>query len=109
MLVDVRTLLAVLFVAAMAGVAGYLAQRPTIARGEVFAARMLENLQGKHVARVTCDDAIPIEHAGAVFRCEVAAEDGEAGLIEVTVDRTGSTDVKILDRTPGSRHATHDM
>ena len=108
MLADVRTALAVMFVAAMAGVAAYLAQRPTIARGEVFAARMRESLQGKHVARVTCDDA-PIEHAGAVFRCELAAEDGEAGLIEVTLDRAGSADVKILDRTPGPRHATHDM
>ena len=104
MLVDVRTVLAVLFVAVMAGVAVYLARRPTIARGEVFAARMLDNLQGKHVARVTCDDAIPIDHHGAVFHCEIAADDGEAGRIEVTLDRAGSADVKILDQAPGSRH-----
>ena len=100
MLGDVRTLLAVGFVAAMAGAAVYLARRPTVAKGEVFAARMLENLEGKHIARVACDDAIPISHDGAVFHCEVAADTGETGRIEVALDRAGSATVKIVEQTP---------
>lgn len=99
-----RTALAVGFVVAMAGAAVYLARRPTVAKGEVFAARMLEALKARHIARVACDDDIPIARDGAVFRCEVAADTGEAGQIEITLDRAGSTNVKILDRTPAPRH-----
>jgi len=93
-----RTALGMAFVAAIAAMAIYLAQRPTIASGKAIAARMTESLKGKHIASVVCDEA-PIDHYGAVTHCAIAADTGETGQLEVTIDRGGETAVRMLAPT----------
>jgi hypothetical protein len=78
-----------LFVGAVAGVAVYFAQRPTIARGDVLAAQLIE-ANPKLVKAVTCDRAIPIGVAGARFSCAIVYRNGERARERFRMDRDGA-------------------
>jgi hypothetical protein len=98
-----RSALGVAFVAAMAAAAVYLAMRPTVADGKQYGARMQVELAAKGITSVVCDDEIPIVHDGAVFRCEVVANNGESGQVEISLDRVGGAATKIVSQTPPRR------
>jgi hypothetical protein len=92
-----RTLAALAFIAGVAALAAYLAQRPTVADGEVMAADLLEQLRERSITAVTCDREIPIGPRGAVFECTATASDGSTARIEYTMGRDGALAGKILD------------
>ncbi|HEY1813560.1 MAG TPA: hypothetical protein VGG74_14510 [Kofleriaceae bacterium] len=82
-----RSLLVVAFIGAVAAGAGYLARRPTIARGDVIAADLLAKNAQLH--SVTCDPQIPIGHDGARFSCVVELAAGGTHRVELELDRSG--------------------
>lgn len=94
-----RTAATLMFVAAAAGGALYLAGRPTVASGEVMAADMMKMLSSHGITDVHCDKDIPIGKTGAVFTCDVAASDGSTAKIEYTMDREGRLSAKSLAST----------
>lgn len=94
-----RTAATLAFIAAAAGGALYLAQRPTIASGAVMAADLQDMLASHGITAVTCDQDIPIGKAGAVFVCDIAASDGSTAKIQYTMDREGRLAAKPLDST----------
>jgi hypothetical protein len=84
----VRSALVVVFVCAAAGVAGYVGQRPTVARGSVLAASLLQ-ANAKVVRSITCDDHVPLGVDGATFACVVIGKEGGAERDEFHIDRAG--------------------
>lgn len=72
----------------IAGATGiYFAQRPTIARGEVIAADLVQS--NPSVKSMTCDKEIPIGHAGATFYCGVEFKNGGMARLKFVYDRNG--------------------
>jgi hypothetical protein len=82
-----KSLLVVAFIAGVGAAALYVAQRPTIARGDVLGADLLRVNPGVRVMR--CDDAIPIGVEGATFQCRAEFRDGSSERLEFTMDRAG--------------------
>jgi hypothetical protein len=99
-----RTLLALLFIGGIGAAAVYVGQRPTIARGEVFAAQFLAN---SPLARdVRCDDQIPIGLDGAKFRCTFQYKDGDSQDLEFQISRDLRLSQRVLsDPQPEHHHA----
>jgi hypothetical protein len=95
-----RTLAALVFIAGVAAGAVYLSQRPTIASGNVMAADLMEQLAGKGITSMNCDDEIPIGATGAVFRCSVAASDGSTARIEYKMNREGGYSGSVVGSPP---------
>ena len=91
------------FICAVAAAALYLAQRPTVLKGSVMAADMLERLKdkAKHVA-ITCQD-VPIGVAGATFECRIVADDGSTATYKFHLDRDGRTTSDLVASTPATR------
>ena len=91
------------FICAVAAAALYLAQRPTVLKGSVMAADMLERLKdkAKHVA-ITCQD-VPIGVAGATFECRIVAHDGSTATYRYHLDRDGRMTSDLLASTPPTR------
>ena len=75
--------------------------KPTVIKGEVMAANMLEQAtqKGFRVAKVTCDERIPITPTGAVFRCSYHGSDGSSERYEYKMDRAGALSASLLDST----------
>jgi hypothetical protein len=82
-----RSLLVILFVGVVAAGAGYLARRPTIARGDVIAADLLAKT--KQLRSIECDPRIPITIDGARFSCVAQLVSGATQRLELTLDRAG--------------------
>jgi len=78
-----------LFIAAMAAVAIALARMPTVADGRVIAADRLEEVRKDGVVDMDCDAQIPINRAGAAFRCIATLTDGATQLVEYTLRADG--------------------
>ena len=84
-----RSLLVIVFVGAVAAGAGYLAGRPTIARGDVIAADLLaKNHTTLH--SITCESEIPIGVDGARFACVAELASGVTRRLDIQLDRGGS-------------------
>jgi hypothetical protein len=84
-----KTLAALLFIAAVAAVAIHLARRPTIADGRVMEADLLVQLRPQGVNGMECDRAIPIRRDGAKFTCIATLDDGSRQVLAYTMDRAG--------------------
>jgi hypothetical protein len=99
----VRTVAALGFICVVAAAALYLAQRPTVLKGSVMAADMLDRLKdkAKHVA-ITCED-VPIGVAGASFTCRIVADDGSTATYKYRLDRDGRLTSDLLASTPPTR------
>jgi hypothetical protein len=82
-----RSLLAIIFIGAVAAGAGYLARRPTIARGDVIAADLMT--KNAQLRSVECDPQIPIGVDGARFSCVVELKAGGAQRVALELDRSG--------------------
>ena len=89
--------LTVVFIAAVAAGAGYVATKKTVAKGHVMAADLTEQLRSKGISGMTCDDHIPIGPTGAVFRCQATGTDGSTATIEYAMDRGGSLSGSVVE------------
>lgn len=65
------------------------ATRPTIARGEVLAAQLLQANPGVLEA-MTCDPEVPIGVSGAEFWCDATFSHGGARRLHFQMARTGA-------------------
>jgi hypothetical protein len=100
----VRTAATIGFICVVAAAALYLAQRPTVIKGSVMAADMLDRLpkdKAKHF-KITCDD-VPISVAGATYDCRIVADDGSTATYKYHLDRDGRTTSDLLASTPPTR------
>jgi hypothetical protein len=84
-----KTLAALLFVAAIAAVAIHLARRPTIADGRVMETDLLAQLREQGVTGMQCDRQIPIRRDGATFACLATLDNGTQEHLIYQMDRTG--------------------
>jgi hypothetical protein len=84
-----RSVLVVVFIGGIAAGATYLAQRPTVARGDVIAADLLAT-NGLTLRALECDPEIVIGIDGAHFFCDAAFRKGVARRLEFKMDRTGA-------------------
>ncbi|HVK85491.1 MAG TPA: hypothetical protein VM513_15335 [Kofleriaceae bacterium] len=82
-----KTVATIAFIGACAVIAGYLAQRPTIARGDALAAELQED-QSADVTRIECDDA-RIGPRGAKFMCRVETATRGTGTVACELGRDG--------------------
>lgn len=95
----VRTFAVLAFIGIVGTGALYLSQRPTIARGDVIAADLVGQNTYRGWRHMTCDPDIPIGVSGAQFRCGLEMSDGDRAEVEITLDRAGSYQMKILSET----------
>jgi hypothetical protein len=86
-----KTYLAIGFIAAVFVIAVVVGTRRTVARGNVMAADLFDQLkaQDDRLERIECDEAIPIGDSGATFTCTLFASD-DAVDVEYTMARDGS-------------------
>jgi hypothetical protein len=82
-----RTALVIAFIAAVATVAIYCAQRRTVARGDIFAAELVR--ANPRLERMECDKTIPIRVEGATFACTAFFKSGESASYTFRLDREG--------------------
>src|SRR5258706_13145450 len=93
----VRTFLVLAFIGGVAAVAIYCARKPTVARGEVIAADLLEQNRSRGWSKLDCDDEIPIGVEGARFRCALELKDGDHARIELHLTPDGMFMMKVLE------------
>jgi len=86
----VRTFLALAFIAGVAAIALYCARKPTVARGAVIAADLLEQNHARGWKTLECDDEIPIEISGATFHCMLEVADGDRAQLELHLTPEGA-------------------
>ena len=101
-----RTVAVIGFIAVVFGFAIYLAQRPTVIRGDVLAHDMMGELRAKGIATVAaiaCDDEIPFGANGARFQCRFGGVDGSSETWEYTMSREGALDSHQLGATPATK------
>ena len=91
MMILMRSLGVILFIAMVGAVALYFAQRPTVARGEVVAAELLESAKKANptLKALECDPKIPIGNSGATFECDVEFRNGDRVHAKFNWDREG--------------------
>ena len=93
----VKTVATIAFIGVCAAGALYLAQRETVARGDVLEADLMKMLEKRGITKLDCDDAIPIGPRGATFRCQVEAKDGTRGVVRYQMDRAGRIVGTVVD------------
>jgi hypothetical protein len=93
------SLAALLFIGAAAAAGVYVGTKPTVIKGDVMAADLLEQFKARGVAKITCDDRIPVTPTGAVFKCRVNGSDGSTAHVEYTMNRAGALSANLLDST----------
>jgi len=100
-------LAAIVFIVAVAGGAGYLAMRPTVASSAGLE-DLLHNSKaygGSNIQTIECDDHVPIGVEGAHYHCQVTDVRGDVDHLACAIFRTGSfkCDVDDVDRTHAAR------
>lgn len=86
-----RSTAVILFIAAVAAIALYCAQRPTVAKGDVLAADLVE--ANPMLDRLDCQDEVPIGVAGANFKCRAFFKNGNQADYLFALDRNGHISV----------------
>jgi hypothetical protein len=99
----VRSLAALVFIGAVAAGGIFLATKKTVIKGEVMAASLLEQVKKNGVAKIVCDESIPVTPKGAVFTCQAYGDDGSTARIEYTMNREGGLAANMLDSTGPTR------
>ncbi len=91
-----RSAAVILFIAVVASVALYCAQRKTIAKGSSLAATLVES--NPTVKTMTCDDNVPIHQSGATFACRAEFKNGETADYRFAMNRDGN--ITVIDQGP---------
>ena len=86
-----RSLGVILFIGIVGAIAIYAAQMPTVARGDVLAADLLEANKKSYppIKALECDREIPIGLQGADFSCLVEFKSGDKVPYKFHLDREG--------------------
>ncbi|NVB85321.1 MAG: hypothetical protein HOV81_43560 [Kofleriaceae bacterium] len=91
-----RSAAAIVFIALIAAVALYCAQRKTVARGASLAATLVES--NPSLQSMTCDDHVPIGVNGAKFACRAEFKNGDVAEYTFAMNRDG--DITVVDHGP---------
>jgi hypothetical protein len=84
-----RSLGLVVLIAGAAAGAYEVGRRPTITRGDVIAADLVEQEQAFGWKALRCDPDIPIGLDGATFHCHLDLADGDQAELGMTLDAAG--------------------
>ena len=93
-----RSLAIVVFIGGVAALGVYVAKRPTLARGSVIAAQVLDANRGT-LRAVECEDPIEIGVHGARFSCVAQLRDGTRHRVAFRMDRAGHINVVNTGKT----------
>lgn len=91
-----RSLGVLVFIALVAAVALYCAQRKTVARGSALAATLVES--NPTLRAMTCDDDVPIGRSGATFACRAEFKNGDVADYTFAMNREGN--ITVVDHGP---------
>jgi len=83
-----RSFAVLAFIAIVAAAALYVAQRPTLAHGDVIAAELLKS-NAKLLRALDCDAEVPVGVDGAVFWCRAEFRLGAVKRLKFDLDRSG--------------------
>ena len=83
-----RSLAVVVFIAIVGATGVYLANRPTVARGDVLAADLVKS--NPFVKTLDCDKHVPIGMTGGRFNCHAEFKNGDTARYGFTIDRNGT-------------------
>ena len=100
-----RTLALTGFVAVVAVGAVMLARQPTVARGHVLEAELLEQLRDQGVTGMACDREVRIGRGGAVFTCVASLAHGGTQTVEYAMDREGGLTASLKAAAEGPANA----
>jgi hypothetical protein len=92
----VRSALVIVFIALVASVALFCAQRKTVAKGSALANTLMES--NPMLRAMTCDDHIPIGQDGARFACRAEFKNGVIAGYTFAMNREGS--ITVVDHGP---------
>ena len=96
----VRSAAILAFIAACAAFGIVVAMQDTVIRGDVMAAKILEQVRERGIDRVACDERIPVGPHGATFTCQVFGNDGSTARLAYTMGRSGAYTATLIDSTP---------
>ncbi len=86
-----RSLGVIVFITIVGATGVYLANKPTVARGEVLAADLVKS--NPLVKALACDKAVPIGMAGGRFKCQAEFKNGDTSHYVFAIDRAGTITV----------------
>jgi hypothetical protein len=92
----VRSAAVVVFIALVASVALYCAQRKTVAKGSALADTLIQS--NPNLKTLSCDDSVPIGLAGARFACRAEFKNGDVADYSFAMNREGS--ITVVDHGP---------
>ena len=96
-----RSFAVLAFIAIVATAAIYVAQRPTVAHGDVIAAELLKSNE-RVLKGLDCDAQVPIEVDGATFWCTADFRLGAHKRLKFTLDRGGRIKQVGEEAVPGA-------
>lgn len=82
-----------MFIALVAAVALFCAQKRTVARGEALAAELMES--NPLLSAMECDREVPIGMTGATFACKAHFKNGNEIDYKLAMDRAGT--IRVVD------------
>lgn len=91
-----RNAAVIVFIALVASVALFCAQRKTVAKGSALATTLLQS--NPMLSGMTCDDNVPIDHDGARFSCKAQFKNGDVADYSFSMNREGS--ITVVDHGP---------
>jgi hypothetical protein len=86
-----RSLGVIVFIAIVGSAAAYFARRPTVARGDVLAADLVQS--NPMLQKLECDDHVPIGMTGGRFKCQAHFKNGDSAQYTLAIARTGQITV----------------
>jgi hypothetical protein len=81
------------FIALVAAVALFCAQKTTVARGDAIAAELLES--NPLLSGMECDRSVPLGMTGATFACKAHFKSGNEVDYKLKMDRAGQ--IRVVD------------
>ena len=97
-----RSAAVLVFIALIAAAGVYCALRPTVAKGDVLAAELVE--ANPLLEHLDCDDQVPIGLAGANFGCKARFKNGDQADYKFALDRNGRISVVEEGETRSAPH-----
>ena len=92
----VRSAAVIVFIAIVAAVALFCAQKRTVARGSALASTLMEVTPA--LKAMKCDDEVPIRRDGARFACRAEFKNGDVVDYQFAMSREGT--IKVVDHGP---------
>jgi hypothetical protein len=86
-----RSLGVIVFIVIVGATGVYLANRPTVARGEVLAGDLVKS--NPNVKALDCDKHVPLGMVGGKFSCDAEFKNGDRARFVFSIDRNGTITV----------------